>query len=43
MTYTYNGQTFKSNDEAELAIMLDFPGAGDDELCDLFDIYIEEN
>ena len=43
MAYTYNGKTFKTNDEAEEAVMIDFPWAMDDELCDLFDMYIEED
>jgi hypothetical protein len=41
--FRYDGEVFEKLEEAEEAVMIDFPWAMDDELCDLFDIYIEED
>ena len=40
--YIYNDVKFSTLEEAKEALMVDFPGALDDELCDLFDLYIGE-
>ena len=40
--YIYNDVKFSTLAEAKEALMADFPGALDDELCDLFDLYIGE-
>jgi hypothetical protein len=39
----YNGKIFEKLEEAEEAVMIDFPGALDDDLPNLFDMYIEED
>lgn len=40
--FYYDNEAFTTSEEAEEAVMLDFPWALDDELADLFDIFIQE-
>jgi len=43
MAYIYNEKAFKTLELAKLALISDFPDATEEELPDLFDMYIEED